>query len=413
MGIAVLLMFSELARAVEDSEKQLRGSHQGSWQPSRTSESVNCSLDDSSSLLLLTSSGLGAYAGDSLVPDWNTMNAFRDLVLQLPDSAWDADGAVKKGTAQKEDISRIAARNFTEPGLYSGLTVVVLEDTCFLKESFWNELDPNFDLSIGINYQTTRMRTPVDLIRPFFGKGLDDGWCVNYSSTSPGYLGSLGFDSDKIHHVSLFDQLASNAVKEAVLNLSVQGLAPNSSTISEVEVTRTDAADMLSLLGAADVMIVNGGSPDFAKFVFMHFASAVLQPAIHKIKAGRMIYLGQSAGAMIGAADIGLTYASPNPNIFKMLLSKDSRGLRLAGNCAIRPHDTGLSASRYDLASAVYGKLKGLNVARLSNGEGLKCIGTTCRVVGGDGQLGDSVFEGQSDPHLERLTDAFQSTSSP
>jgi len=338
------------------------------------------------------------------------MNAFRDLVLQLPDSAWDADGAAKKGMAQKQDISRIAARNFTEPGLYSGLTVVVLDDACLLKESFWNELDPDFDQSNGINYQTTRMRTPVDLVRPFFGKGLDDGWCVNYSSKSPGYLGSLGFDSDRIHQVSLFDQLASNAFKEAVLNLSVQGLAPNSSAMSKMEVTRKDAAAMLNLLGTADIMIVNGGDPDFAKFVFMQFASVVLQPAIHKIKSGHMIYLGQSAGAMIGAADIGLSY-DQNPHIFKMLLGKDSRGLRLAGNCAIRPHDTGLSRSKYDLASAVYGKLKGLNVARLSNGEGLKCIGTLCRVVGGDGQLGASVFEGRGDPHLQRLTDAFQSNS--
>merc|ERR1711920_947769 len=123
-------------------------------------------MNDTSSLLLLTSSGLGAYAtgGDSVVPDLNTMNAFRDLVLQLPDSAWDVDGAAKKKAAQDQDISVIAARNFTEPDLYSGLTVVVLEDPCFLKDSFWNEANPDFNRSIGINYMTTRMHTDVDLV---------------------------------------------------------------------------------------------------------------------------------------------------------------------------------------------------------------------------------------------------------
>merc|ERR1712151_1437818 len=205
------------------------------------------------------------------------MNAFRDLVLQLPDSAWDVDGAAKKKAAQDQDISVIAARNFTEPDLYSGLTVVVLEDTCFLKDSFWNEANPDFNRSIGINYMTTRMHTDVDLVRPFFGEGLDDGWCVNYSSKTPGYLGGLGFDSNQIHHVSLWDQIANNTLKEAVFNLTYRGLPKPSIANIKAKVTRKKAVAMMNLLSAADILIVNGGNPDFAKFVFMHFASKILK----------------------------------------------------------------------------------------------------------------------------------------
>jgi len=238
---------------------------------------------------------------------------------------------------------------------------------------------------------------------------LDGGWCVNFSSKSPGYLGGLGFDGDKIHHVSIWDQLANDASKEALFNLVTRGSEHDHSANGKLDVTTKEAAAMLSLLGTADILIVNGGDPDFAKLVLVHFASVVLQPAIQKIKAGHMVYLGESAGSMVGAADIGLTYES-NPNVFKKLLGEDTRGLKLAGNCAIRPHDSGLSGSKYDLASSVYGQLKDLKVARLSNGEGLQCSGTACRVVGGDGQLGASIFKGPSDPYLQRLTDAFRSS---
>merc|ERR1719229_1419424 len=97
--------------------------------------------------------------------------------------------------------------------LYSKLNVVVIDDPCFLKESFWKDSDPSGQ-GLGLNYILANVNntTPRD-IAPYAGR-LDQGWCVNFKSDKPGYLLSFGFDPDRIHHVNIFDALATQDFKE-------------------------------------------------------------------------------------------------------------------------------------------------------------------------------------------------------
>jgi len=391
----------------EETAKALRGS-QGHL-ASSPSERVDCSmaLPADNGLLLLTSSGLGTWGPDNtLTADDNMMNAFRDLILQLPDVAWEVDGAAKKQEASGRSAEWLAEHRFKEPELYAGLEVVIIDDACFLKDSFWNEANPDFNISsgIGTNYLKSNMTTSVDLVRPFFGDMLDGGWCVDFSAQEPGYLGGLGFDLQRVHHISLWDRLAGDSLKRDVFEIQVNNAAPEGVSEAKADRQSAEGLALLDLLSAADIIIVNGGNPDFVKYVLKQFAHEIMAAAIGKLHAGSLVYMGESAGSMVGSADVGLTYEN-TPNLYDKLLQADTSGLALAGNCAIRPHDHG---EIWDLASAVYGKLKSLNVVRLPNGDGLRCMKAQCEVVGLTGKPGPSVFTGPHDPHLARLADIFR-----
>mmetsp|Transcript_8469 Transcript_8469/g.15808 ORF Transcript_8469/g.15808 Transcript_8469/m.15808 type:complete len:104 (+) Transcript_8469:1-312(+) len=95
-----------------------------------------------------------------------------------------------------------------------------------------------------------------------------------------------------------------------------------------------------------------------------------------------------------------------------MVKRGDTTGLSLAGRCAVRPHDEGSAGSLWDLASAVYGKLKGLMVVRLPNAEALMCARGQCSVVGATGKPAASVISGQ-EPNLERLAEVFSVMGQP
>eukprot|EP00933_Yihiella_yeosuensis_P023460 TRINITY_DN18270_c0_g5_i1.p1 TRINITY_DN18270_c0_g5~~TRINITY_DN18270_c0_g5_i1.p1 ORF type:complete len:482 (+),score=51.78 TRINITY_DN18270_c0_g5_i1:61-1506(+) len=367
----------------------------------------------SSSLTLMTSTGLGTWASDgiSLAPSEGMLRSFRELVLQLPDEAWESDGSKRKDDAHKRDISKLKQQSFREPALYDGLKVVILEDACFLKASFWDAKNKNFNISSGIslNYLQAGFKTPSSLVQPYLdrGFGFDDGWCVNFASDKPGYLENLGFRAEFVEHLSLFDELATDSMKRTVFGLITAGNSESLSILSHSKILhesgKLDA--VVDKLRSADIIIANGGNPDFSKYVFLDFAGELLKPVIDKVQAGSVIYMGQSAGSMVGSADMGLTI-EPRPAIFKLLDKEDTRGLSLVGCCAIRPH-TPLDSKLYDIVAAVYGKLKGVKVIRIHNGDGLQCIKGFCKVVGNTG-LPKSVFDGPYDPHLERLVEAFK-----
>mmetsp|Transcript_5124 Transcript_5124/g.14268 ORF Transcript_5124/g.14268 Transcript_5124/m.14268 type:complete len:415 (-) Transcript_5124:73-1317(-) len=360
-------------------------------------------------LVMLTSSGLGTYGpDDTVVPNHNLTAAFRELVLRLPDEAWGAAGAGKKQLARTKDFASLAPKDFREPDLYGELDVVIIEDMCFLKESFWNEDDGHFDVAsgVGLNYKLANMTTDVSVVRPFLGKGyLDGGWCVNWAADRPGYLGGLGFDPEKVRHLSLWDVLAPEDFKTSIFEREAGGVrliqkATSQNKASSKNVQRDAARQVLT---SADVIIVNGGNTDFGSFILQQFAPDLMAPVWRRVAEGSVIFLGDSAGSILGSADIGLTFES-GPVLLGVLMNGETRGLGLTGKCAIRPHDKG---DTWDLASAVYGALKGLSVVRVSDGNALRCIGAECSIVGVTALPGASVFSGPEDPRLQRLSRAF------
>lgn len=351
--------------------------------------------------MLLNSNGL---------PNNELRFAFRELVLELPDIAWEEGGPARKYSAKNHDLGVLAKRGFHEPDLYHGLTTVVLEDPCFLKEAFWNSTHPDFHARGGVNAKTTYMTTRNALVREFFGKGLDGAWCVNSTSSLHGGLGTLGLDRDRIHHVSLFDRLAGDDLKRMVFELQTRTL-PLDKTFQtalrrllkgHLQNRPQPLADCLALLESADILVVNGGNPDFVNFVLREFAIAFTERMVARVRNGSLVYLGRSAGAMVGSADAGVTF-EPSPNLLAALLHKDTKGLGLVGRCAIRPHFKLL----WDLTSNTYGLMKNLTVLRLPDGEGLQCFNLTCRILGATSHLGESTFAGPDDVRLLRLAGVF------
>lgn len=373
--------------------------------PHLKGEDVECGMEaDDNQLLLFLSSGFGVWqSGNHMLQVKNLVLALRELVLQLPDDAWESDGAHRKHLAHQKTLQELEATDFKEPELYSGLKMVILEDTCFLKESLWNRRDPNFNLTgnISLTYENAEMRTNVSLVEPFFGKGLDSSWCVNQAVNMSGFVGGLGFDDDAISHLSIFDQLADDELKTTLFEVATGG--SNASLKDRTaDLTIGRAAAVLETLRSADIIFADGGNPDFGNYVYGHFARHLLAPTLRRLANGAAVFIGQSAGSMDASADSGLTY-EPTPALLDQLLDGDSTGLGLAGRCAIRPHFN----PTWDLVSNMYSREKNLTVVRIQNGDALQCSRGRCQMLGLTSAQAPSVFTGPTDPHLWRLMDVF------
>ena len=103
-------------------------------------------------------------------------------------------------------------------------------------------------------------------------------------------------------------------------------------------------------LEEVDVIFSNGGNPDLlgrlllfkcrlksSGFVLMKFAPMLGELIVERVRSGQLLYLGRSAGAMVGSKDFGATY-EPMPLLLELLLKGDTKGLALAGRCVPRPH---------------------------------------------------------------------------
>mmetsp|Transcript_51326 Transcript_51326/g.164332 ORF Transcript_51326/g.164332 Transcript_51326/m.164332 type:complete len:400 (+) Transcript_51326:1154-2353(+) len=392
------MKFSDLPEG-EDGEEdsKMPTSHQGKFAPA-VGEGVDCGLDAATDagLLLLTSNGLG---------NDNLRHAFRQLVLELPDDAWAASGASRKAAARARDLSALANASWAEPDLYQGLDVLVLEDACFLKRSMWDESDPNFNNSHrgGINHATAGFTTDPGLFQPFFGASapLDRGWCVDWAQKAWGGLGGLGFETARMRHLSLFDRLAPEDLKRTVLQLQTEG-GPSTPEVRQVADPDSAAfAEASAALRSADIVVLNGGNPDFLDFVLTRFAKALGDVLSARARAGSLVLVGRSAGSMVAAADVGLTY-EPSLPLLEQLLQRSTTGMALAGSCSIRPH----YGEKWQLAAMVYGKLRSLNVVLMPNSEGLRCLRTECRMAGRTSAQGTRLA--LSLPHnLGRLAEAF------
>jgi len=350
---------------------------------------LNCSMRHDRSLVLLTSSAL---------PNTELKHAFREMVLRLPDSAWKSAGSEKKKLARGKEVKD----NFFEPDLYGGLRVLILEDAVFLKNSFWNRKNENFGQAMGVNYNTTGMATSVDLVRKATQgfHGLDGGWGCDYASSDCGGLGGFGFDKDAFTHISIFDLLASDEMKEAIFKLQSQGKVVLSQPLPKASTSSAAAKRFLELLNSTDVIAVNGGNPDFVKYVFTVFAGELMEKVKARIEEGSLVYLGRSAGAMIGSADVGLTY-EPDPVLLDHLNNGKTGGLALAGWCAIRPHYK--DDMMWDITTSVYEEAKHLNELRVPNGAGVGCMDAKCKMYGLS--EGKSTFQtgDQGSVHLGRI----------
>lgn len=365
---------------------------------------VDCQLSarDSKKLLLLSSSALTAV---------NLKQAFREMVLQLPDVAWETDGARKKRWARNADLTVAAGNGFKDPTLYDGLKVLIIDDAGFLEDSYWNNNNTNFSQAKGINYKKLGSNTSATLVKLATDgfKGLDGGWSCDYASPDCGGLGSLGFDADAFTHVSIFDLCATDVQKaSAFLAQSGKG---GSSALSDLASASLDPHGQCSdklrgLLYGADVLAVNGGNPDWLAFEYHKLAPFFSAMIIDRLENGSLIYLGRSAGSMVAGSDFGLAF-EPNP-VFLGLLGNETRGLQLAGTCAIRPHYT----PKWDLASNVYEKASHgrVHIVLVPDGEGLACISGRCAMVGSTSREGASIFgkDGSAHLHIDRLVDALE-----
>ena len=129
-----------------------------------------------------------------------------------------------------------------------------------------------------------------------------------------------------------------------------------------------------------------------------------------RVEQGRLVFLGRSAGSMVGGRDISLT-SEPNPLLLEYLLPDTGalhRGLELAGDCTIRPH---YASSAWDVVVALSMQMAerrgyaSVNVVRVPNEEALQCIGVQCKMIGATSMQARSPL---SRKQLRRLMRGFE-----
>ncbi|CAE7481001.1 unnamed protein product [Symbiodinium natans] len=133
-----------------------------------------------------------------------------------------------------------------------------------------------------------------------------------------------------------------------------------------------------TLLDQSNVVFANGGNPDIYGFVVKKFAPQLGELIRKRVQEGTLLYMGRSAGGMVGGSDFALTY-EPSPALTSSLLNEDTRGLALAGKCALRPH---IKNHLWDITSKIYAKATGQTVVLAANGEGLFCNQGCCGMTG-------------------------------
>lgn len=455
----------------------------------RAAQQVNCSI------LKTEHDALALFASIGLVNN-AIKRAFRELVVRLPDAAWPTEdmGRVKKSSSRAQDAAGqmvdLAQVGLREPFLYEGLTAVVVWDSCYLKESFWNAANPDFGrhgnfvkMSQTLQGRTLRSeqlnalpRTKPQQARGDDGDaqgtwaGLEEGVCEDFT---PWLTEDLGFEPARVHRVSLFDRLASADLIRLVFEIQKSDEErPNTTRVQDVqrEVRRvqeqiaqelhepqSEAARLSALFGEADVVALNGGNPDFLKFVLMELVKPITEVWKHQVATGRTVFLGRSAGssgcrmleqrplltaactaaplhrlrdehaclgprmraprrapsacAVVGGRDISLT-KEPNPLLLEYLMPDTGalhQGLGLAGECTIRPHyepswDVAVALAARQL-EVFRGTPSGVKVVRVPDDEALQCIGTACKMVGEQSQEAELPL---SKKQMRRLMRGFQ-----
>jgi len=155
--------------------------------------------------------------------------------------------------------------------------------------------------------------------------------------------------------------------------------------------------ELEQLLRGAEIFAINGGNPDVAAMAFRatETTAGKVSGLLDKLQKGRTIFLGRSAGAMLGGDSLGLTDEFGAWVGAAMELAADSdethidigtgkaeedthlghharSGMDLIGDCAIRPH---WSPNSWTRKSNFYAAVTGLHIVRVPNGQGMVCSG--------------------------------------
>ena len=72
-------------------------------------------------------------------------------------------------------------------------------------------------------------------------------------------------------------------------------------------------SDWAQLLAGVDLVALDGGDVDLAKFALARLAPGFVEQLERQVKSGQTAYIGRSAGAIVGGKSL-LTY-EPNPNV--------------------------------------------------------------------------------------------------
>lgn len=302
----------------------------------------------------------------------NLRNALRQLVLALPESAkanssFHSGGSWYSGMGNyfknhantRSEFAKLAGKNFTEPSLYKGLKVLVIADACFHKR-----------------FQ-------------------ENPWpCEDFKEP----LVEMGFRAEDVTSVQITDLVLntlSATLKEKTLNglkmmFDYKGGAYKIFHSPKLLMKYGKKIDARKLLDGVDLVAVNGGNSDYVTFALTKLAPQLGNMIFDRVNSGHLVYMGRSAGAMVGGRDVGVTL-EPTATVSDNLLGckatsatstsheKNMQGLGLIGVCSIRPHYT---QDKWDHVTEVYERAKGEYVVRIPNGEGLMCMQGHCKMVG-------------------------------
>ena len=300
-------------------------------------EPVDCGLSaaDQKSLVLISSSALG---------DPRAKATFEELAAKLPE----------KGERK--------------------LKVLLLEDPGLLKNAFWDKSNPNFQK--GMNFEKMNLSFGIQDVQTWTDgfQHLDGGW--TYDNRGEDGLGVLGLKAEDFLMVSIFSLCATKMQAKALFELQSKKLLQGA--VLKVENTNPCLTKFEKMLDESNVIFANGGNPDLFGFVVMKFAPQVGKLIQKRVREGRLLYIGRSAGGMVGGSDYALT-AEPSPLLTTTLLEQDTKGLALAGRCALRPHTKNLL---WDLVSKMYADATGQTVILAANDEALYCEQGCCGMTG-------------------------------
>ena len=223
--------------------------------------------------------------------------------------------------------------------------------------------------SAGMSFDLDDVKTWTDGY-----KNLDGGW--SYDNAGADGLGVLGLEEQDFTKVSIFGLCATKPQAKALFELQSKKLPP------KVALRVNDSNPCLTkfekMLAESNVIFANGGNPDVYGFVIKKFAPQLGKLIQKRVREGTLLYAGRSAGGMVGGSDFALTY-EPSPALTHTLLEQDTKGLALAGKCALRPH---IKNHLWDITSKIYAKATGETVVLAANGEGLFCNQGCCAMTG-------------------------------
>jgi len=292
---------------------------------------------------------------------------------------------------------------------------LALWDSCFLKEAVWNKdwqctykTAVDFENPENYNYSRLSATTDASLFRAVElngtsfgdlfstswkpgsdceapGMKLEPYWCEDFGGALQSFKKEHQIDF-QVEPISLIDRFASPFLKRAIAELSFRkniSEVPDAKAFLHTLKQEVDALPVGSdamyeeILADVDIIALDGGNPDLHKFALSKVSPGFAKALKKRILAGKTVFIGRSAGAMIGADDM-ITY-EPNPNLGSYLFgdSETASGMHLIGDCSIRPH----WSSKWKPGVVLYTMLTRSKerIIPVRNGEAVSCSRGLCK----------------------------------